>query len=318
LTKNNINFYTDSTIGLEDTLLFYYSGHGVPDAENDVYLSTSEIDPDQPYRQGFSFYELAKMMRSLSKKIVAILDCCYSGAAGISKGSEEDVAKIANASIISGSNSLAEGEGVCLLASSQANQEAYALKEENHSVFTYYLIKGLKGDEGAIDDYGYVTADSLARFIYTKIMSLPREKRPRQKPIRKMEMSGEIVIAHYPQYSKKKLVDQLEGAPQEYIVKQYMEKKEYQKALEYYKRIIKNPSQADLWINKGVVHHKLGNNVEALKCFDVAIDLDPTNALALRNKGITLGNLKMYYDENYIWNSLASRIPTPTSQNVSL
>jgi uncharacterized caspase-like protein len=33
------------------------------------------------------------------------------------------------------------------LAASQAAQEAYALKEGNHSIFTYYLLQGLRGNE---------------------------------------------------------------------------------------------------------------------------------------------------------------------------
>ena len=84
-------------------LVFYYSGHGVPDSDGDVYISTSQIDVHYPYRLGFSFYELAKMMRrSISKKIVAILDCCYSGSAGISKGSQYDSAKLGNVAIMNG------------------------------------------------------------------------------------------------------------------------------------------------------------------------------------------------------------------------
>ena len=44
-------------------------------------------------------------------------------------------------------NVLQQGEGKCLLAASQAAQEAYALKEGDHSIFTYYLLEGLKGTE---------------------------------------------------------------------------------------------------------------------------------------------------------------------------
>ena len=199
LREKIIDFFTDSSVTLEDTLLFYYSGHGIPDSGGQVYLCASEINVDRPYRCGFSFQDLTDMMnRSISKKIIAILDCCYSGTAEISKGGEHDAAKLGNAAIVRGMNTLTEGEGRCILASSQANQEAYALMEENHSVFTHFLIKGLSGDKQAMDKYGYVTADSLAKFIYDGIMSLPVDKRPKQKPVRKMDISGEIVIAHYP------------------------------------------------------------------------------------------------------------------------
>ena len=94
-----------SIIRAEDTLLFYYSGHGIPDIDGDIYLASSEIDPDAPYRRGFSFNELTKMIqRSVSIRIVTVLDCCYSGAAKLSKGHEEDAAKLGTVAIDSKAN----------------------------------------------------------------------------------------------------------------------------------------------------------------------------------------------------------------------
>jgi Caspase domain len=48
------DFFDDGNTKADDTLVFYYSGHGIPDTDGDVYLATSEIDPDSPYRRGFS------------------------------------------------------------------------------------------------------------------------------------------------------------------------------------------------------------------------------------------------------------------------
>ena len=58
-----INFFNSDKIKSNDTLLFYYSGHGIPDIDGEVYLATSEIDPSIPYKRGFSFDELAKIMQ---------------------------------------------------------------------------------------------------------------------------------------------------------------------------------------------------------------------------------------------------------------
>ena len=56
----------------------------------------------------------------------------------------------------------------------------------------------MKGKQiGAIDDEGFVTPDSLSKYVYNTIMSLPPEKRPTQKPVRKVEESGDIVLAYY-------------------------------------------------------------------------------------------------------------------------
>ena len=45
--------------------------------------------------EDFSFEELRMRMRNtIPTRVVVILDCCYSGSAKISKGSEDDAAKI--------------------------------------------------------------------------------------------------------------------------------------------------------------------------------------------------------------------------------
>ena len=200
-----IDFFTDVNIRASDTLLFYYSGHGIPDADGDIYFASSEIDPDAPYRKGFSFSELTKMVqRSVSIRIVTILDCCYSGAAKLSKGHEEDAAKLGIATIDNKAKVLQQGEGKCLLAASQAAQEAYALREGDHSIFTYYLLEGLKGNEKSVDAEGNITPYSLGSYIYKAILNLPATKRPKQKPITKVEASGDIILASYPDLAKSK------------------------------------------------------------------------------------------------------------------
>ena len=198
------DFFNDPNNKFDDTLVFYYSGHGIPDSDGDVYLSTSDINPDEPYRAGFSFNELTKRVNaSISTRIVLILDCCYSGAAkiskGISKGSEEAVTNLATAAISQKSANIQNDKGICLLAASQATQEAYALKEGENSLFTHYLLEGLKGKREALDVKGKVTAESLGKYIHRSIVSLPQDKRPKQIPIRKVEVGDEIVLAEYPE-----------------------------------------------------------------------------------------------------------------------
>ena len=119
----------------------------MPDVDGDMYLASSDTDPDKPYRRGFSFEELTKMIqKSISTSVVVILDCCYSGSAKISKGHEEDAAKIGRTAIDEKSRKLPLGQGKYILSASQAAQEAYALETGEHSIFTYYLLEGLRGN----------------------------------------------------------------------------------------------------------------------------------------------------------------------------
>jgi hypothetical protein len=199
------DFFDNAHTKAEDTLVFYYSGHGVPAPDGDMCLASSEINPDDPYRRGFSSYELTRLIQnSNSIRIVTILDCCYSGAAKISKGLEDAAAKIGTAAIQDKARILQQpqGEGKCLLAASQAAQEAYGLKEHDHSIFTYYLLQGLRGNEKSVDTDGNVTPYSLGSYIYRTILNLPPKKRPKQKPITKVEASGDIILASYPNLVK--------------------------------------------------------------------------------------------------------------------
>jgi len=165
------------------------------DAYGDHYLAPSEIDPLEPDTKGFLFDELTKMIdKSNSQITVTVLDCCYSGAVKIGKGGEDDAANAGRKIIDEKSRILEQGDGKCILAASQAYQKAFETNQQEHSLFTYYLIEGLRGNEETVDNYGYVTPDSLGRYVYDKIMLLPPEQRPAQKPIRKVQQSGDIIV----------------------------------------------------------------------------------------------------------------------------
>ena len=80
LRNSLYDFFTNDNVKPTDMLLFYYSGHGVPDHEGDVFLATSETDPLRPSKRGVNFNELTKLIgESMSTSIVIVLDCCYSG-----------------------------------------------------------------------------------------------------------------------------------------------------------------------------------------------------------------------------------------------
>ena len=112
------DFFDNSSALGNQTLLFYFSGHGLP-TDGDMCLASSEINPDEPYRKGFSSYELTRLMQgSVSLRVVTILDCCYSGADKLSKGHEDDAAKIGTDALRSKARILQgeqQGEGKCLL-----------------------------------------------------------------------------------------------------------------------------------------------------------------------------------------------------------
>jgi hypothetical protein len=92
-------------------------------------LASSDIDPHVPWASSFSFDELMKIMyRSESIRIFTVLDCCYSGAAKIGKGHEENAV---TAIIDDRAKVLEQRVGKCLLV---ATQEDYAPTEQGHGI----------------------------------------------------------------------------------------------------------------------------------------------------------------------------------------
>jgi tetratricopeptide (TPR) repeat protein len=263
--KNAIyDFFTNEDNKPDDILVFYYSGHGIPDKWGTTFLAPSNIDSDRPFMTGFSFDDLTNsMLTSNSLRVVTILDSCFSGSLKISKSKgldsksgEEAATIIANNMIDEKSDKLKQGVGRCLLASSQGYEEAYNRQEKDHSIFTYYLLEGLKGHKNAVDDEGNVTYDTLGKFISREIGNLPSEKRPKQTPIRKGEVSGgDIILAKYPNLRKTKESD-------------------------YY-----------ALFGRGEDYYRQGQYPEALKCYDLILNIQPNNEFALLRKGNILVNI---------------------------
>jgi tetratricopeptide (TPR) repeat protein len=71
--------------------------------------------------------------------------------------------------------------------------------------------------------------------------------------------------------------------------------KEYDKAIECYDNALKiNPSYALAWYNKGLTFFELKKYNEAIECYDNALKINPSYALALNNKGTVFDRLKKY------------------------
>ena len=210
------DFFSDKNQA-DVTLLFYYSGHGVSDFDGNTYLASSDIDPDEPGRRGFSFEILSKRMereKCIATKVVVILDCCYSGAAKLSskgvrttKGDEDYASRRGRIAIDETFRNISQGEGTYILSSSLSAQESFNLKTSNHSFYTNYLLQGLRGNTESVDSEGNVTARSLGNYLHTTITSLPLDEKPKQTPTTKSAGTGNVIIAEYPELKPLKKED---------------------------------------------------------------------------------------------------------------
>ncbi len=239
IRDNLISFFRKDA-SLDDTLLFYFSGHGVLDGYGGRFFATTDIDTSIPEQDGVQFEILNEQMKkSVAQKKIAILDCCFSGGAvpDLVGKSGDDVEKEAEDL---GSESLHKvfdkSQGSCILASSLSNKRSFSLKDQSHSAFTRFIIDGLKGTENSVDENGFVTPEKLSTYVYTEMQKIPELEN--QKPVRNMSISGTIILAEHPhlmlsQGSKdNKKINQL----QDRLVNTGKQLKEYESALDQIKQ----------------------------------------------------------------------------------
>ena len=202
LRKAIVDFFREESVNTTDTLLFYFSGHGVLDGYEGRYFATSNINASIPEENGISFYLLTQQMdRSHSLKTIALLDCCFSGAAvpGVTgKGgqAEEEAEKLGREAL---SKQFKNSKGKCILASSLSQRRSYNLPEKKMSAFTYFVVEGLNGKKDSVDKNGYVTPEKLDEYVYTKLVDM---QGPGQTPVRNLSISGRISLAYYPQLAQ--------------------------------------------------------------------------------------------------------------------
>jgi len=169
LKRAIIDFFRDESVQTTDTLLFYFSGHGVLDGFGGRYFATSNIDSKFPEENGIRFDLLTEQMdRSHSRKTIAILDCCFSGDAiyGLTGksavGIEEEAEKLGREAL---SKQFQDSKEKCILASSLSQRRSYNLRDKKMSSFTYFVIEGLKGKKESVNKEGYVTPEKLDEYV---------------------------------------------------------------------------------------------------------------------------------------------------------
>ncbi|HKV95626.1 MAG TPA: caspase family protein [Candidatus Angelobacter sp.] len=185
----------------DDVALMYFSGHGVK-KDGHVYLAVRDTEYEDPRALGLDTEFLRETMQNCyaSKKIL-ILDCCYSGAFAKmrAKGPRERQVDTRSAFIADGNSG---GKGQIILTATDsltiATEADQAIKNSRYSLFTHYLIEGLRDGsaDGANDSPpdGLINDEELYRYAYQNVTSTKS-----QKPQRLFEGEGKpIVIAKNP------------------------------------------------------------------------------------------------------------------------
>jgi hypothetical protein len=175
----------------DDLLLLHFSCHGIKDTRGRLHLAARDTDLSVLGATSVpaSFVHDA-LSETHSRRVVLILDCCYSGAfsrgASVRSGNEVHIA-----------DEFGAGSGRVVLTASSATEYAFeggdlTEAQARPSVFTSALVDGLRTGAADLDADGEISIDELYDYTYR----LVRDRTPDQAPMKwSFGVEGSLVVA---------------------------------------------------------------------------------------------------------------------------
>lgn len=164
----------------EAELFIYYAGHGLPDEVNkEPYIIPVDVS-NSDLKYALSLKEIySELTEYPTKRITVFLDACFSG------GGRNQGLLAARGVKIKPKDQLLKGNLIVFSASSES-QSALPYSQEQHGLFTYYLLKKIKETKGNLtyaELYDYVEGQVSIKSILVN----NKEQNP------KMNISSDII-----------------------------------------------------------------------------------------------------------------------------
>ena len=173
----------------DDLLLAHFSCHGVKDEGGELYLAARDTEiGDLLSATGISAAWLnAQIGRTRSKRVVLLLDCCFSGSFPLGlrsrAGTQVDV------------HDYLDGRGRAVITASSAMEYAYEGDQISGkgqpSIFTSAVVEGLETGQADEDGDGWISVDDLYGYVYDRV----RNTTPWQNPNKLSNLEGPLQIA---------------------------------------------------------------------------------------------------------------------------
>jgi len=181
-------FFTDRL--LDDLLLLYVSCHGVKDDHGRLYFASSNTKLRRLAATAISSVFVGEQMdQCRSRKIVLLLDCCYSGA--FARGMVPRAAPPVDV------HERFDGRGRVVITASTAMEYAFEVGgaglsgSGTPSLFTGALVRGLRTGDADRDGDGRISVDELYDYVYESV----RDARSGQTPSMVSNVQGELYVA---------------------------------------------------------------------------------------------------------------------------
>lgn len=173
-----------SVVEKEDTLLFYFSGHGhMLDGKNDLYMMASDSKLDRVRSTCLSAYFVNELMSSTHcKNQIMVLDCCHAGAFARSLRGES-----------------IHGRRIIMAAAPEQGlaQEVASRRGHTVGVFTHAFIHGITSGAADLNKDGFISALELYQYCQQTIQK--SKKYSQESSLWAFGVTDDIVITRNPQ-----------------------------------------------------------------------------------------------------------------------
>jgi hypothetical protein len=173
--------YIPSNVSKDSTLYVYFAGHGMPGTnKGEPYLVPHDADTRFIEQTG---YKLISFYQDLNKlnlgRVYVFLDSCFSG---VASRAAEMLIKGARPAMFHVEEVDPPSKSIISLNATSIGQISNAFPEKEHGLFTYYLLRGLKG-EADVDDNGWISVKEVYGYVRRHVDRESRRLQSRQTPV---------------------------------------------------------------------------------------------------------------------------------------
>ena len=168
-TKTTIESRLRSVLGMatkNDKVYIYYAGHGF--AENDHnYITCSDTLMNDLINTSISISNfLAEIKKSTCEQVILFLDSCHSGLQ-ITDSMRSMLTEMSDKEF---KDFFSDSKFHVAFASCQTDQYSYSSAKIKHGVWTYHVLKALRGEESTALERGkFLTSQSLQSYLSVEI-----------------------------------------------------------------------------------------------------------------------------------------------------
>jgi len=154
-------YYNLRRAGKDDTIILFFSGHGAddPNLPGEFFFLTHDAEPEFLAATALHMNRQWFLQKLDSKRVVVIADACHAG------GFASKETKSGQPSIENFMRQFKESEGKVLVTSSRPDELSMEKPRLPNSVFTHYLLLGLRGEADADKDR-VITLKELYDYVY--------------------------------------------------------------------------------------------------------------------------------------------------------